>query len=161
MPSFDVVSKVDMQEVSNAIDQARKELATRFDFRGKDAAIEIGKDRLTLTAEDDALLKGLREIVIGRLARRNIDLRNIDQQDPEISSVGRGRQDLLIRQGIDHDKSKPIIAAIKAGGAKVQTQYQDRQIRVIGKKKDELQEVMGALRKADFGIGLDFTNFRD
>lgn len=161
MPSFDVVSKVDMQEVNNALDQARKELATRFDFRGKNLEIQLDKETILLTAEDESLLKALREIVIGRLAKRSVDLRNIDQKPGDISSMGRARQELAIKQGIEHDKSKLVMAAIKGADLKVQAQYQERQIRVTGKKKDDLQATMTLLRSKDFGIALGFTNFRD
>jgi uncharacterized protein YajQ (UPF0234 family) len=161
MPSFDIVSKVDISEVVNAIDQARKEIGTRFDFRGKQLDIELEKETILLTAEDDGLIKSLREIVIGRLAKRNIDLRNIEQKPVDVSSMGRTRQEILIKQGIEHDKSKQIMAAIKGADLKVQAQYQERQIRVTGKKKDDLQAAMTMLRGKDFGIGLGFTNFRD
>ncbi len=161
MPSFDIVSKVEMQEVINAIDQAKKEIGTRFDFRGKTLDIKLEKEVIQLSAEDESLLKALREIVIGKLAKRNVDLRNIEQKTVDVSSMGRARQELAIRQGIEHDKSKQVMAAIKSVDLKVQAQYQERQIRVSGKKKDDLQAVIALLRAKDFGIGLGFTNFRD
>ena len=161
MPSFDIVSKVDISEVVNAIDQARKELSTRFDFRGKELEITLEKDKMLLTAEDDALLKALREIVISKLAKRDVDLRNIDQKPVDVSSMGRARQELVIKQGIEHDKSKAVISAIRGADLKVQAQYQERQIRVTGKKRDDLQAVMALLRGQEFGIALGFTNFRD
>src|SRR5437868_1823324 len=161
MPSFDIVSEVDKQEIDNALNQARKELATRFDF--KDAKTEIihEKDKIVLTADDGAHLKGLREIVIGKLSKRGVDLRNIDQTEPAISSMGHARQELKIQQGLEGDKAKEIIQAIKAGGFKVQNQNQDRQIRVTGKKRDELQEVIAFVRSKDFGVATSFKNFRD
>ena len=134
MPSFDIVSEIDKQEIDNALNQARKELATRFDFKGSVAEIEYEKDKITLTAEDASRLRGLREIVIGKLSKRGIDLRNIDQEEPAISSIGHARQELKIQQGLEGDKAKEIILAIKGGGFKVQNQLQDRQIRVTGKK---------------------------
>lgn len=161
MPSFDIVSKVDMQEVDNALNQARKEVSSRFDFKGREAVIEEGKDLIILRADDEPLLRSLREIVIGRLARRNVDLRNINQKDPEISPLGKARQELEIRQGLDYGKAKEITAAIRATGLKVQAQHQDRQIRVTGKKKDDLQQVIAALRAKEFGVALGFVNFRD
>ncbi len=161
MPSFDIVSRVDSQEVANAINQARKEITTRFDFRGKDLSIEILKDHLELRAEDEGLLKALREIVIGKLARRNIDLRNLDQKTPEISPLGKARQEIHILQGIDHLKAKEIQGFIRSLEVKVQPQHQDQQIRVTGKKRDDLQSVIASLKGRDFGIALSFVNFRD
>ncbi len=163
MPSFDITSEVNRMEVKNAVDAALKELASRFDFKGSPATIELqGKaDSIHLKAEDAAKLKALREIVTSKLAKRNIDLRNIEPKDPAISPLGHATQDLLIKQGIEGEKAKEIIKAIKATGSKVQCALQDRQIRVTGKKKDELQEVMQFLRGRDFGVGLGFGNFRD
>src|SRR5215468_1128753 len=161
MPSFDIVSEVDKQEIDNALNQARKELATRFDL--KDAKTEIipEKDSIILVADDAAHLRALREIVIGKLSRRSVDLRNIEQEEPVISSVGHARQELKIRQGLEGNKAKEIIQAIKSRGFKVQSQLQDRQIRVSGKKKDELQAVIQFVGSRDFGVATNFKNFRD
>src|SRR5439155_3402445 len=134
MPSFDIVSEVDKQEIDNALNQARKELATRFDFKGSAATIEYEKDKIILTAEDAARLRGLREIVMGKLSKRSVDLRNIEHEEPAISSIGHARQELKIRQGLEGEKAKEIIQAIKGGGFKVQNQLQERQISVSGKK---------------------------
>jgi len=161
MPSFDIVSEVDKQEIDNALNQARKELATRFDFKGTVVAITYEKDRIILTAEDAARLRGLREIVVGKLSKRGVDLRNIDQIEPEISSVGHARQEFTIQQGLEGDKAKEIIQAIKSQGFKVQSQLQDRQIRVTGKKKDDLQAVIQFVRNRNFGAATNFKNFRD
>ena len=161
MPSFDIVSEVDKQELDNALNQARKEIATRFDL--KDAKTEIiqEKDRIVLTADDASHLKSLREIVIGKLSKRGVDLRNIEQVEPEISSVGHARQELKITQGLEGNKAKEVIQAIKTQGFKVQSQLQDRQIRVTGKKKDDLQAVIQFVRGRDFGVATGFKNFRD
>jgi cyclic-di-GMP-binding protein len=161
MPSFDVVSEVDKQELDNALNQARKELATRFDFKGVTAEMVLEKDKITLTAQDAAYLRGLREILTGKLSKRGVDLRNIEQEEPAISSVGHARQELKIRQGLEGNKAKEIIQAIKSQGFKVQSQLQDQQIRVTGKKKDELQEVIQYIRNRDFGVAINFKNFRD
>jgi uncharacterized protein YajQ (UPF0234 family) len=161
MPSFDIVSEVDKQELDNAINQARKELATRFDFKGIATEILLEKDKITLTAQDAAYLRGLREILIGKLSKRGVDLRNIEQGDPAISSIGHARQELKIQQGLEGNKAKEIIQAIKSQGFKVQSQLQDQQIRVTGKKKDELQEVIQFIRNRDFGVSTNFKNFRD
>ena len=161
MPSFDIVSEVDKQELDNAINQARKELATRFDFKGIAAEILPEKDKITITADDGPHLRGLREILIGKLSKRGVDLRNIEQDEPAISSVGHARQELKIRQGLEGTKAKEIIQAIKSQGFKVQSQLQDRQIRVAGKKRDELQAVIQFVRSRDFGVATSFKNFRD
>jgi cyclic-di-GMP-binding protein len=162
MPSFDVVSEVDKQEVDNAINQARKELTTRFDFKGSNSSIALADPRLIeLSAEDAGKLKSLVEIVIGKLAKRSIDLRNIERKEPAISPLGHARQEIHIKDGIDGDKSKEIIKAIKGLGLSVQSQIQDRQIRVTGKKKDDLQAVIRFLQGKDFGVGLGFKNFRE
>lgn len=161
MPSFDIVSEVEKQEIDNALNQARKELATRFDFKGSVAEILYEKDKITLTAEDAARLRGLREIVIGKLSKRGVDLRNIEQVDPAISPLGHARQELIIKQGLEGNKAKEIIQAIKSQGFKVQNQLQDRQIRVSGKKKDDLQAVIQFIRGRDFGVATNFKNFRD
>ncbi|PYJ98640.1 MAG: YajQ family cyclic di-GMP-binding protein [Verrucomicrobia bacterium] len=161
MPSFDIVSEVDKQELDNALNQARKELATRFDFKGTTAEILAEKDKITLTAEDAARLRGLREIVIGKLSKRGVDLRNVDQGESAISSVGHARQELKIQQGLEGNKAKEIIQAIKSQGFKVQSQMQDQQIRVTGKKKDDLQAVIQFVRSRDFGVATNFKNFRD
>ena len=163
MPSFDIVSEVDRMEVKNAIDHAEKELASRFDFKGAKATIELDPKTgsILLTVDDGARLKGLREIVIAKLAKRGIDLRNVDQKDPEISPLGHSRQELAIKQGLDGDKAKEIRKAIKAMGIKVQAAMQERHIRVTGTKRDDLQKVIANLRAGDFGAALDFKNFRD
>ncbi len=161
MPSFDIVSEIDKQEIDNALNQARKELATRFDFKGTVAEIEHEKDKIVLTAEDASRLRGLREIVIGKLSKRGVDLRNVEQQEPAISSIGHARQELKIQQGLEGDKAKEIILAIKGAGFKVQNALQDRQIRVTGKKRDDLQEVIAFVKSKDFGVTTNFQNFRD
>jgi uncharacterized protein YajQ (UPF0234 family) len=161
MPSFDIVSEVDAQEIDNALNQARKELATRFDFKGSVAEIAVEKDKITLTAEDASRLRGLREIVIAKLGKRGVDLRNVEQVDPAISPLGHARQELKIQQGLEGDKAKEIIHAIKGQNFKVQSQLQDRQIRVTGKKRDDLQAVIAFVRSRDFGVATNFKNFRD
>ena len=162
MPSFDIVSEIDRQEVDNAINQARKELVTRFDFKGSAAAIEqSAPDKIALSAEDGTRLKSLHEIVIGKLAKRNVDLRNVDHGTPAISPLGHARQELTIKQGIEGVKAKEVIAAIKANGFKVQSSLQGDEIRVTGKKRDDLQAVIAFLRAKDFGVSLTYRNFRD
>jgi uncharacterized protein YajQ (UPF0234 family) len=163
MPSFDIVSEVDKQEIDNAINQARKELAQRFDFKGSTATIELNakESKIEMKAEDAARLKSLAEIVLGKLAKRNVDLRNVERKDPAISPLGHATQDFIIKQGLDGDKAKEIVKAIKARDYKVQSALEDRKIRVTGKKKDDLQAVIAFCRSQDFGVGLSFGNFRD
>ena len=161
MPSFDIVSEIDKQEIDNALNQARKELATRFDFKGSTAKIDYETDKIVLTAEDANRLRGLREIVIGKLSKRGIDLRNVEQVDPAISPLGHARQELKIQQGLESDKAKEIIQAIKSQNFKVQSQLQDRQVRVTGKKRDDLQAVIQFVKARDFAVATNFKNFRD
>ena len=163
MPSFDIVSEIDKQEIDNAINQARKELATRFDFKGSPASIEWNEkeSKIELKAEDGTRLKSLHEMVVGKLARRNIDLRNVERKDPAISPLGHATQDFVIKQGLDGEKAKEIVKAIKGADFKVQSALQERQIRVTGKKRDDLQEVIAFCRSRDFEVTLGFKNFRD
>ena len=163
MPSFDIVSEVDRQELDNAVNQARKELATRFDFKGSSASLELDlkAGKILLSAEDAARLNSLHEILTGKLAKRNVDLRNVERMDPVISPLGHATQEFRIQQGLEGDQAKEITKAIKAGNLKVQCALQDRQIRVTGKKKDDLQEVIAFCRSKDFGVALAFKNFRD
>jgi len=161
MPSFDIVSEIDKGEIDNAINQARKELAARFDFKGSTAKIEMEKNEINLSAEDGSRLNGLEEILVGKLAKRNIDLRNVDRKDPAISPLGHATQKIVIKQGIEGEKAKEITKAVKAMTNKVQCALQDMQIRVTGKKRDDLQEVIAFLRSKDFEVALSFKNFRD
>ena len=162
MPSFDIVSEVDKQEIDNALNQARKELSTRFDFKQSQATIELSTpDVIELKAEDASRLKSLHEILIGKLAKRNVDLRNVERKDPAISPLGHARQEIRVKQGLEGDKAKEIIKAIKGLDVKVQSQLQDQQVRVTGKKRDDLQAVIQFLRGKDCGVALSFKNFRD
>jgi len=161
MPSFDIVSEIDKGEIDNAINQARKELASRFDFKGSTAKIEMEKNDINLSAEDGSRLKGLEEILVAKLAKRNIDLRNVDRKDPAISPLGHATQKIVIKQGIEGDKAKEITKAIKGLTNKVQCALQEMQIRVTGKKRDDLQEVIQFLRSQNFEVALSFKNFRD
>jgi uncharacterized protein YajQ (UPF0234 family) len=160
MPSFDVVSEVDMMEVKNALEQANKELANRFDFREAKAEILLEKEEIKLSAINAFKIKALEEIVLGKLARRNISLKNIDRKDPDISPLGHARQELKLKMGLETDIAKTICTAIRDTKIKVQTQIQDRQIRVTGKNRDDLQDVIAFLRGKEFPVALTYTNFR-
>jgi uncharacterized protein YajQ (UPF0234 family) len=160
MPSFDVVSEVDEMEVKNAIEQAQKELANRFDFREAKAEIILEKEQIKLSAINQFKIQALEEIVLGKLARRNVSLKNIERKDPDISPLGHARQELKLKQGLETDIAKTICQAIRDTKIKVQTQIQDRQVRVTGKNRDDLQAVITFLRGKDFPVALNYTNFR-
>jgi cyclic-di-GMP-binding protein len=160
MPSFDVVSKTDQHEVTNAIDQANREISMRFDFRGTDARVELSKESLTLIAPTDFQLKQVDEILKNKLAKRNVDIRSLDCKDPEIK-LNEARQEVKIRQGIDTETAKKIVKLIKDGNFKVQASIQGDQVRVTGKKRDDLQDVIAMLRAAKLTLPVQFENFRD
>jgi len=161
MPSFDVVSEVDQAEVQNALLQANKEIATRFDFKDAGAEIVHEKNEIKLRAVNDFKLNALREIVLGKLAKRNVSLKNIDVKTAEISSMGKASQTLIVKQGLEGDVAKKVVAAAKATGLKIQAQIQGTDVRVTGKNRDDLQAVIGALRNGDFPVALGFKNFRE
>ena len=161
MPSFDIVSQVNPMEIENAVNIAKKELANRFDFKGSKAEIVLEKNEIKLSAEDQFKMKGLVEIVIGKIAKRNISLKNVEQCAPDLSPLGHARQVIKIKQGIETDMAKQITGFIREGKFKVTTQIQDNQVRVTGKSRDELQAVMAAVRAKDFPAALQFQNFRD
>jgi uncharacterized protein YajQ (UPF0234 family) len=161
MPTFDIVSQVNTMEIENAVNTAKKELANRFDFKGSKAEIILEKNEIKLSAEDQFKIKGLNEIMIGKLAKRNISLKNVEQCPPDISPLGHARQLLKIKQGLDPNVAKEITGFIREGKYKVTTQIQDAQIRVTGKSRDELQTVIAALRAREFPVALQYQNFRD
>lgn len=161
MPSFDIVSEVSSMEIENAVNQAKKELATRFDFKGSTAQIILEKNEIKLSAEDQFKIKALEEMVIGRLAKRNVSMKNIEICDPDISPLGHARQSIKIKQGIETAIAKQVTTFIRDTKLKVTTQIQDQQIRVTGKSRDDLQAVIAAVRGHDFPLALSFTNFRD
>ena len=161
MPSFDIVSQVNSMEIENAVNIAKKELANRFDFKGSKAEIVLDKNEIKLSAEDQFKMKGLVEIVIGKIAKRNISLKNIEQCAPDVSPLGHARQVIKIKQGIETEVAKQITGCIRDGKFKVTTQIQDSQVRVTGKSRDELQTVMAAVRTKDFPVALQFQNLRD
>ena len=161
MPSFDIVSQVNSMEIENAVNTAKKELANRFDFKGSKAEIVLDKSEIKLSAEDQFKMKGLVEIVIGKIAKRNISLKNVEQCPPDLSPLGHARQVIKIKQGLETEVAKQITGFIRDGKFKVTTQIQDAQVRVTGKSRDELQGVMAAVRAKDFPVALQFQNFRD
>jgi len=158
--SFDVVSKTDMQEVANAVQQAQKELAQRFDFKGSKSSIELANDELTLVSDDEGKLRSVKDIVETRLVKRKVSLKAFDYGKPEPAAGGTVRQRAKIVQGIETEKAKEIVRTIKDAKLKVQVSIQSDQVRVTGRSKDDLQKAMGLVREKDFGIPLQFTNYR-
>jgi cyclic-di-GMP-binding protein len=161
MPSFDIVSQVNSMEIENAVNIAKKELANRFDYKGSKAEILLEKTEIKLYAENAFKLKGLADIVIGKIAKRNISLKNVEQCEPEISPLGHARQSIKIKQGLEPEIAKQITGFIRQSKFKVTTQVQDQQVRVTGKSRDDLQAVIAAVRGEDFPVALQFINFRD
>jgi len=161
MPSFDIVSQVNSMEIENAVNQANKELANRFDFRGSKAEIVLEKNEIKLAATDQFKIKALAEIVMGRLAKRSISLKSVETAGPDVSPLGHARQVIKIKQGLETAVAKQITLFIRDGKFKVTTQIQGDAIRVAGKSRDELQAVIGAVRAQDFPVPVQFVNFRD
>jgi cyclic-di-GMP-binding protein len=160
--SFDVVSKVDLQEVSNAVQQASKEIATRFDFRGSASKVELSEKELelVLTSDDEHKMKSVVDILETKLVRRGVAVKAMDYGKIEPAAGGTVRQVAKIQQGIPSEKAKEIVRAIKDRRLKVQAAIQADQVRVSGRVKDELQSAMALLRERDFGLPLQFTNYR-
>lgn len=148
-------------EIENAVNQAKKELANRFDFKGSNAEITLEKSEIKLTAEDQFRIRTLAEIVIGKLSKRGISMKNIEQPEPDVSPLGHSRQTIKIKQGIETPVAKEITGFIRDGKFKVTTQIQGDAVRVNGKSRDELQEVIGAVRAKEFPVSVQFVNFRE
>ena len=161
MPSFDVVSKVDMQEVSNALQQARKEILQRYDFKGSKTEIEQEKEAIRIVSDDDFKVKAVVDVLQSKLVKRGIDLKSLEYGKIEPAAGGTARQMITIHQGLDTDAAREVVKLIKETKIKVQAQVQDDQVRVTGKQRDDLQGVMQALRRADFRRPLQFLNMRD
>jgi len=162
MPSMDVVSTVDMQEVDNAVNNTTKEVATRYDFRGVETTVTLNRKdkKLVLETGDDMKLKALKDMLISHLVRRKVDPKVLEFKEPEGASGGRLRQEAVIQEGIEKSKAQAIVKAIKASKLKVQPAIQDEQVRVTGKKIDDLQEVIQLLKDQDFGVPLQFVNMK-
>jgi len=160
MPSFDVVSEVDLQEVRNAVDQANREVETRFDFKGSGARFEQSLAEITLHAQNEFQLQQMMDILQKKLVKRGVDIAAMDIKEP-VTSLSAARQQVIIKQGVDSDTAKRLVKDIKASKLKVQAQIQGDQVRVNGKKRDDLQEAIAMLRQSDYKLPLQFTNFRD
>ncbi len=160
MPSFDIVSKVDMQEVDNAVNQTVKEIAQRYDFKGTKSELSLDKEAIRVLADDDFRLKAIVDILQSKCVKRGISLKALQYGKAESASGGMMRQIITIQQGVSKEKGKEIIAFIKETKLKVQGQIQEDQVRVTGKNIDDLQETIRVLKGKDLGIELQFVNFR-
>jgi hypothetical protein len=160
MPSFDVVSEVDKHELTNAVDQTNREVGNRFDFKGSNAKVEQEKEVLVLDADSEFQIKQMTDILFQKMSKRGIDIGSLEKQAIEQRGV-RAQQKILVREGIDKELAKKIIKLIKDSKIKVQASIQGEQVRVTGKKRDDLQAVMSLLRTAELEQALQFNNFRD
>lgn len=160
MPSFDIVSELDMHEVTNAVDQSNRELQMRYDFKGVDARFEQTESTVTLQAEVDFQLQQMMDVLKTKMTGRKIDIRCLEIKDPETANM-RARQEVILKQGLDQPLAKKLVKMIKDAKLKVQAQVQGEQVRVTGKKRDDLQSVIAMLREADLELPLQFNNFRD
>jgi cyclic-di-GMP-binding protein len=158
--SFDIVSKTDLQEVSNAIQQAQKELAQRFDFKGSKSSIELTAEEIILVSDDEGKLRSVKDILESKLVKRGVSLKALDYAALEQAAGGTVRQKAKIVQGIEIEKAKAIVKAIKEAKLKVQASIQSEQVRVTGRAKDDLQKAMALVKAKDYGIPLQFTNYR-
>ena len=158
--SFDVVSEVDMQEVNNAVNQTLKELTQRYDFKGSKSTVEIEGNSVKILTEDDMRLKSIIDILQSKFIRRGVSIKNLDYGKSENASGGMVRKSITVKQGIESDVAKKLTKDIKDSKIKVQTQFMDDQLRVSGKKIDDLQAVIALLKEKDYGLELQFKNFR-
>ncbi|MBK7402273.1 MAG: YajQ family cyclic di-GMP-binding protein [Myxococcales bacterium] len=161
MPSFDAVSKVQWNEIDNALGQVQKELAQRFDFQGTSAAIEKNKDGLLVTASTEDRVRAALKVLEDKLVKRKVSLRSIEIGDPEPGPKGSSKVLVKVKEGIETEKAKELVRALKDSKLKVQAAIQEQQVRVTGKNRDDLQEAIRLLRGSDFGIDLQFINFRE
>ena len=160
MPSFDIVSEIDLQEVRNAVDQANREIATRFDFKGVKAHFELADGQIMMAAEQEFQLQQMMDILRQKLVKRAVDLKALDPQDPAVT-LNAARQEIRLKQGVDTDTAKSMVKRVKGCKLKVQAQIQGDQVRITGKNRDDLQEAIVLLRGEDWGLPLKFSNFRD
>ncbi|HPQ81846.1 MAG TPA: YajQ family cyclic di-GMP-binding protein [bacterium] len=161
MPSFDIVSKIDMQEVENAVNQARKELSTRYDFRGSKSRIDWDKEKINLVADDEFKMRQLVDMLKEKAVRRSIDARALDVGKSEEGLGGLMKCEIKLKQGVPVETAREMIKEIKASKMKVQAQIQDDQLRVTGKKRDDLQEAIALIKSKSYDLPLQFINFRE
>ena len=160
MPSFDVVSEVDMHELNNSIDQTQREIGTRYDFKGTSAAIEQKENIITITGDSDFQLDQVRDVLYQKMVKRGVDIASLETGKTESSGKG-VKQDVTIKQGIDKEQAKKLVKLIKESKLKVQAAIQGEQVRVTGKKRDDLQDVIAFLKGAKLDLPLQYVNFRD
>lgn len=160
MPSFDVVSDFDAHEASNAVDQANREVNTRFDFKGTGSKFELDQQLVTLTTQSDFQLKQMLDILRQKLARRGVDIGCLDEQEPEIT-MSEARQNVIMRRGIESDLARRLVKTIKGSKIKVQAAIQGDKLRISGKKRDDLQATIRLLKDTDVDLPLQYENFRD
>ena len=158
--SFDIVCKIDMQEVTNAIDQARRDITTRYDLKGAKNEIEIENMDIVISSTDDMKVKAVLDILQSKLHRRGIDLKALTINDPEQAGGGLVRQKITLQDGVPMEKAKEIVRLIKDSKIRVQASIQEKQVRVAGKNRDDLQAVIALLKGKDLGIAIQFTNYR-
>ncbi|WPP39777.1 YajQ family cyclic di-GMP-binding protein [Paenibacillus hunanensis] len=158
--SFDIVSKMDMQEMTNAINQTEKEIVSRFDFKGSKSSLTLDKETLVVISDDEYKLNALIDILQTKMVKRGLPIKNIEYGSIESASLGTVRQRLKLKQGIDQDNAKKINVLIRDSKLKVKSQIQGDQIRVTGKSRDDLQAIIQLLRKADLTVDLQFTNMK-
>ena len=159
--SFDIVCKVDMQEVTNALDQTRREIETRYDLKGSKTEVKLEKTDITLLAADEMKVKAVVDILQSKLHRRGVPLKALDYGEVEPAAGGALRQKIAIQQGIPIEKAREIVRLIKDSKVRVQAAIQENQVRVTGKNRDDLQKVIALVKERDFGIALQFTNYRN
>ncbi len=161
MPSFDIVSQINLAEVDNAINQANKELTQRFDFRGSNSKINRDNLVVTIDSSDDYKVKAAYDVLQSKLVKRNVSLKSVQPENIEPAAGGRARQKLNLIQGIEQDRAREIIKKIKASKIKVQSSIQGDELRISGKKRDDLQETIALVKEMDLPLSLQFINFRD
>jgi hypothetical protein len=158
--SFDIVSRVDQQELDNALNQTRREIENRFDFKNSKTSIESDGKKITIVTDDELKMRNVIDVLQGKAVKRGIDIKALDMGSLDAAALGSVRQVITLRNGIPKDKSKPLMERIKGLKLKVNAQYQDEQIRVTGKSRDDLQKVIADLKAMDYELPLQFTNFR-
>lgn len=158
--SFDIVSRIDQQELDNALNQTRREIENRFDFKNSKTSIESDGKKITIVSDDELKMRNVVDVLQGKAVKRGIDIKAFELGEPEPAANGAVRRVITLRNGIPKDKSKPLMERIKALKIKVNAQYQDEQIRVTGKSRDDLQKVIADLKAMDFDLPLQFVNYR-
>ena len=161
MPSFDIVSRTNIPEVDNAIQGAMREIGTRYDFKGSSCSIERNDETIQIRADDEMKLKQVQELLRGYMAKRKVDVGSLDFQKPEAAFGNSIRQTVAIKQGIERELAQKVVKALKGSKLKIQVAVQGDELRVSGKKRDDLQSAIAAMKDHDFAVPLQFTNFRD